>query len=122
MNQYIEDKNYKVGFASASEVFDAPKGDCTEHSVLMSAACKSAGIPSRVIAGIVGEKDKFFYHMWVEVWIGEWVEMDPTLNQTLVNERHIKLADGILSEDGLFNMTIAIVQWINNIKIELVNE
>ncbi|NBU87363.1 MAG: transglutaminase domain-containing protein, partial [Verrucomicrobia bacterium] len=63
-------KNYGVGFATASEVARNKEGDCTEHSMLLAALGRALGIPTRVATGLVyadefeGEKDVLVYHMW----------------------------------------------------------
>ena len=31
--------------------------------------------------GLVHIRGSFYYHAWPEVWLGEWVAVDPTLGQ-----------------------------------------
>jgi hypothetical protein len=82
----IRDKSLEVGFASAPEVARAPKGDCTEHTVLMVALLRRLGVPARAAFGWAGLDDgqeaSLGLHAWVEVKIGDrWIPMDPTFNQ-----------------------------------------
>ncbi|HNX26877.1 MAG TPA: transglutaminase domain-containing protein, partial [Phycisphaerae bacterium] len=56
---YITHKDLSVGFASAMEVARSRTGDCTEHAVLTAALCRAAGIPARVVFGIV------YVHGWL---------------------------------------------------------
>jgi hypothetical protein len=36
----------------------------------------------------------FYYHAWVESYVGEWVAFDATLKSDFVDATHIKLAEG----------------------------
>ena len=55
------------------------EGDCTEHSILLAALLRAAGIPSRIVVGLmyteVPEK-AFAYHMWVQAYVGKWINLD----------------------------------------------
>ena len=70
--RYMSNKNYEVGFATASEVARKKAGDCTEHSVLLAALGRALGIPSRVVTGLVyadefeNQKDVLVYHIWTK--------------------------------------------------------
>lgn len=63
-------------YASASEALRLRRGDCTEFAVLLAAAARAAGIPTRVVFGIAyasrfGEQSHVFTpHMWVQSWDG----------------------------------------------------
>ena len=106
---YIEDKNFSVGYASALEVSKSRQGDCTEHAVLTAAMCRAAGIPARVVMGIVyyGEH-RFIGHAWAEVCIGnKWIGLDAAL----INQRksfdatHIAMAVGNGDAGDFFGIT-----------------
>jgi hypothetical protein len=103
--QHVKNKSLAQAFASASEVFEKREGDCTEHAVLMSALAKIAGIPTKLITGVVYVESpgpSFGYHEWVEVFIGgTWVAMDPTFGQSLADVTHIKFAEGTSDPEGL---------------------
>lgn len=75
-------KSMDVGFASAQEVLELRKGDCTEHSVLLVTLLRAEGIPARTASGLVySDRDKGFVgHMWIEVWLGDWYPLDATLD------------------------------------------
>ena len=95
----IRDKNFGVAFAAANEVARNLSGDCTEHAVLAAAMCRAAGIPARVVVGLVyvEQLKGFGYHMWYEVYVNQrWVALDPTLDQSSVDAVHIKLSDSSL--------------------------
>ena len=81
---------------SAIAVLKAREGDCNEHAYLFAALARAAGIPTKLNIGLVYENNRFFYHTWVSVFLGEWIEMDPMLGQTAVDATHIILAEGEL--------------------------
>ena len=64
---WIVEKDYTVGFASALEVARTPRGDCTEHGVLAVALLRRLGVPARGVTGWVGLGDTLGLHFWVEV-------------------------------------------------------
>ena len=82
----ISEKTLSMGFATALETARQKAGDCTEHAVLAAALARASGIPSRVVTGMAysqhtGNYDNgaFFYHMWTEVFVGEWLPIDAAL-------------------------------------------
>lgn len=94
---------YSARMSNALEVLEHMEGDCTEHSVLMTALARAAGIPARENAGLIyipGRDAGFYFHQWVEVWVGEWVAMDPTFNQVPADATHIKLVEGDLLQQS----------------------
>ncbi len=76
VNAYITGKNYGQGFASAIEVFESRAGDCTEHTVLLTALLRAADIPARPAVGVVYQKGYFYGHMWAEAYDGYWRSLD----------------------------------------------
>lgn len=118
---YIDDKNLSVGYASALEVAKSRQGDCTEHAVLTAALCRAAGIPARVIMGIVYAKDDIFMgHAWTEAYIGDkWIGLDAALKDVRngYGAAHITLAIGNGDAGDFFGMTSNIGKFtIENIK------
>lgn len=94
---------YSARMSNALEVLEHMEGDCTEHSVLMTALARAAGIPARENAGLIyisGRDAGFYFHQWVEVWVGEWVAVDPTFNQVPADPTHIKLVEGDLLQQS----------------------
>jgi transglutaminase-like putative cysteine protease len=87
-------KEPSVGIPTALEALDMKKGDCNEHAVLFTALARAAGIPSRVAAGVVYLNGAFYYHAWSEVWLGQWVSVDPVFNQFPADATHIKFIQG----------------------------
>ncbi len=99
--EWITDKDYTVGFASALEVCRSPRGDCTEHGVLAVALLRRLGVPARGVTGWVGLGETLGLHFWVEVKLRDrWVPVDPTFDQAPASAFRIKLGDTDLADLG----------------------
>jgi hypothetical protein len=92
------DKEPTVSVPSALEVLDLRSGDCNEHAALYAALCRARGIPTRVCAGLLYLDGSFFYHAWTEIFLGQWVAVDPALNQFPADATHIRLVVGDLTD------------------------
>lgn len=95
VNGYLE-KAYGSSSDRATDVLATAKGDCTEHALLLTALLRASGIPARRIDGLVYMKaadgvPALYWHEWVQAWVGEWVEMDPTFNEEIADPTHIAL-------------------------------
>jgi hypothetical protein len=88
------EKAPSVTVPSAREVLASRRGDCNEHAVLLTALARAVGIPARVVAGAVYAEDAFYYHAWVELWLGRWVSADSVFDQMPADATHVKLLDG----------------------------
>lgn len=121
--RHLKQKNLSQAFSSASEALASGQGDCTEHAVLFSALAKIAGIPTRLVTGLVyvgGPRRIFGYHEWVEVAVGEeWVAMDPTFGQDTADATHIKIADGRSDPDGLREAGLLAAMVIGDLKLSV---
>jgi hypothetical protein len=101
INQWVFDNvNKKITFSlpSAVEVLETREGDCNEHTALYVALARACGIPSRIAVGLVYHKGSFYYHAWPEVYVGEWVAMDPTFGQSPADATHVRLLAGGFEE------------------------
>lgn len=91
----LDDASGDTGSASARQAYDEKAGDCTEHAALFVALARSAGLPARNIGGFVyisspdGSIAMFGYHAWAEVWLGEWVPVDPTVGELGTSARYV---------------------------------
>ena len=65
-------------------------GDCNEHSVLLAALARAVGIPATVEAGLVYLTDRFYYHAWNMVYIGEWISVDALFGQIPADVTHLR--------------------------------
>ena len=106
INELISDwvhKNMNPTFSArltnSLEVLENLEGDCTEHSMLYIGLARAAGLPAREVAGLIyveGPEPGFYFHQWAGVWVGKWIEVDPTFDQPIADATHIKLAEGDL--------------------------
>ena len=116
----IRNKKLSGGFNSSLKTLESLSGDCTEHTVLLIAMARSVGIPARICAGLVFSKDAFYYHFWPEVYVGTWVQMDPTLGQTIADANHIQLQGSILESGTMVEFTEGVFRTLNQLEIDIV--
>jgi hypothetical protein len=125
VSQKVE-PNYDVGFASAKEILENRQGDCSEFTVLMVALCRSVGIPARAAVGVMYGQGIFAYHMWPEVYVGDWVGLDAKWlavdkqsGEYYTDATHIKLGDSALDEGIFQEMGQAMSEVIGKLKLEV---
>lgn len=83
----------------ASEILRTKEGVCRDHAVLMAALLRAAGIPSKLVSGLVYQDGAFYYHAWVEAWSGnEWVGLDSTRPSPRLTLGHVKIAQGSVAQ------------------------
>ncbi|MBN1268657.1 MAG: transglutaminase domain-containing protein [Kiritimatiellae bacterium] len=87
-------KSSATSLPSALDVLKMMEGDCNEHTYLFAGLARAAGIPTRVLIGVVYLDGLFYYHAWPAVYVGDWLEMDPTIGQDAVDATHIFLMEG----------------------------
>lgn len=102
-----------VSIPSALDVLRTKEGDCNEHAVLFAALARSVGIPAKVNVGLAYTNGRFYYHAWVSVYTGMWVDMDPTFGQDIADAAHIKLLEGDIDKQ------LDIVRLLGRIKLEV---
>jgi transglutaminase-like putative cysteine protease len=88
------EKRPTLSIPNALEVWRQRAGDCNEHSVLFAALARAAGIPTRLAAGLLYADGSFFYHAWIEFYLGRWVSVDATLDQVPADPTHVRLILG----------------------------
>jgi len=106
-------KEITFSVPNAVQVLESGRGDCNEHTVLFVAMARSLGLPARTAVGLVYVNQAFFYHAWPEVWLGEWVAVDPTFDQTPADAAHLRFIVGGLAQQ------VEIVRLIGNLSIEV---
>ena len=79
---------------AASDVLESKVGVCRDYAILFAALARGAGIPTTVASGLLYTDGAFYYHAWVECYVGEWVPFDATMATDFVDATHIKLATG----------------------------
>jgi transglutaminase-like putative cysteine protease len=90
------DKRPTLSIPNALDVYKMRAGDCNEHSVLFAALARAAGIPTRIVSGLLYTEGRFYYHAWDEIYVGDWVAVDSLLNQIPADPTHIRLIVGEL--------------------------
>ncbi|UCE39728.1 MAG: transglutaminase domain-containing protein [Candidatus Aminicenantes bacterium] len=120
--------NYDVGFATAAEILKNREGDCSEHTVIFVALCRAVGIPSRAAVGLMYADGIFAYHMWPEVFVGKWINLDAKWLATdektgefYTDATHIKLGRSNLDENMFEEMVTAIAEIIGKLQIEIID-
>ncbi|MFA7691339.1 MAG: transglutaminase domain-containing protein [Candidatus Hydrogenedentes bacterium] len=90
------DKRSVLSVPSALDVLQTREGDCNEHAVLFAALARAVGVPTRIAIGLAWSSfmNGFGYHAWPEVYVGQWIAMDPTFGEHTANATHIKLFTG----------------------------
>lgn len=119
-------KKPTVSLPSALDVLQRREGDCNEHTYLFVALARAVRLPARINVGIVfaetaapgfrrrsesyggqvaegsaeasNKEGAFYYHAWPAVFVGQWVEMDPTFGTPLVDATYIRLISGEISD------------------------
>lgn len=88
-------------------------GDYLERCVMFATYSRSAGLPTRLIGGLVYRNGYFYFHTWPEVWLGRWIPADPTLAQFPADVTHIPLKEGTLED------IVSIIDDLKKIEIEV---
>ncbi len=109
------EKTPVVSVPDAREILKYRRGDCNEHATILTALLRAAGIPARIVVGVVYNDGRFYYHAWNEAYIDRWVSMDATLEQMPVDATHIKLMNGGIEKQ------IQIVGMIGNLAFTILD-
>ena len=97
------------------DIFKSDFGDHLQRTVMFASFARAAGMPARLVGGVVYRNGNFYFHTWPELWFGKWIPMDPTLAQFPADVTHIPLREGTLSEitsiaEGLKSVNIEILE------------
>ena len=71
------------------------------------------GLPARSVAGLIYLNDRFYYHAWPEVYLGEWVAVDPMFDQFPADAAHLRFATGGLARQ------VELVRLVGRLKLEV---
>lgn len=99
----------------AMDIFNTRAGESNEHTVLFTSFARAAGMPVKMVGGLVYLNGHFFYHTWPEVWLGQWVPADPSMGQFPADVTHIRLMEGDIDKlaslgEVIRNMQIDIME------------
>lgn len=73
------------------------RGDTNGRVQLLVALARALGVPARPVAGLLLVNGRFYYHAWAEVYLGDWVAVDPTFNQIPADAAHVRFVTGALA-------------------------
>jgi transglutaminase-like putative cysteine protease len=85
----------------AAEAWDSRNGVCQDYAHLVIGGLRQVGVPARYVSGYLhpskepelGAAVHAQSHAWVQWWLGEWIDHDPT-NLAEVAERHVLVGTG----------------------------
>lgn len=91
-------KDYGASSDSATDVLALKRGDCTEHSLLSVALLRALRIPARRVDGVVylmndDNVPALYWHEWVEAYVGEWTQLDPTFGQDIAHPARLAVGE-----------------------------
>jgi hypothetical protein len=88
-------RTHAANASTALDVLAQMAGDGTEHALLFTTLARAAGVPARLIGGVVqaGEvASQFGWHTWAEFHDGRgWVGVDPLFGQVRIDPTHVQL-------------------------------
>jgi hypothetical protein len=117
INHWVHDslkKEITFSVPNAVDVLRTRKGDCNEHTQLYAALARALGIPTRIATGLAYVNGKFYYHAWPEVYLHDWVAVDPTFGQFPADASHLRFVVGGLARQA------ELLRLIGNLKISVV--
>ena len=117
LNRWVHDsleKRITLGIPSAVQVLRSRSGDCNEHTQLYIALARALGLPARSASGLALVRGKFYYHAWPEVWLGDWVAVDPTFGQFPADAAHLRFVTGGLAQQE------RLLRLVGHLKIDVV--
>lgn len=132
--EHIQIATLGVGLATASEAVRTRRGDCTEFAVLLAACLRSAGIPSRVVSGVVfvrefaGKQGIFGYHMWAQAILPSpdgtpaWHDLDAAITShdlPGIDATHIALSVSALDEGDTMESLALMVGPLGRLSIDV---
>ena len=95
------------------DIFRSHVGDHIERTIMFASFARAAGLPTRLVGGLVYRDGYFYFHTWPEVWFEKWIPVDPTLAQFAADVTHIPLKEGTLKD------ITSIIHVIQSIDIEI---
>ena len=117
LNRWVHDslrKEITFGLPNAAQVLATRSGDCNEHTQLYLALARALGIPARAAVGLAFVRGKFYYHAWPEVFLGDWVAVDPTFGEFPADAAHLRFVTGGLDRQ------VELLRLIGTLKVDVV--
>jgi transglutaminase-like putative cysteine protease len=83
-----------VTMPDAIQTLRMRRGDSNDHAQLFAALARSLDIPTRTVSGLLYVNGRFYYHAWAEVFLRDWVAVDPTYGQVPADAARVRLMIG----------------------------
>jgi hypothetical protein len=102
------------------EILERKAGHCMHHSILCASLARAAGIPAKMVTGFVNLKadpHRWSAHLWNEVWVGEWIAVDPTRGEFVTGPSHVKFAEA----STYLGIQGAVSRLENNMSLEILD-
>ena len=120
LQQWVYDhmipRNTNVRFKSTREVLEDMEGTCSEYTVLFMALCRAAGIPARACVGFLSSRGgALVLHIWTQVYVGRWIDMDPSWDEALLDAAHIKVGQGRLVAEEMRRLNTPVQLFLNRV-------
>jgi hypothetical protein len=80
-----------VPSVQAQGLVRTPRGNSFHAAILATAIARAAGIPARLVLGVQPEQGRWRSTVWIEIWSGTWVSIDPVTGEFINDPVHIKL-------------------------------
>ncbi len=108
----FENLQWKRVSSTSVQTLASREADCLEHAELYVALARSLGLPARVVSGAAFSEGSFGAHAWVEVYLGQWVEIDPTWGLSeYVDATHLRFdGDGFIGYAQLNQVGLEIIE------------
>jgi hypothetical protein len=74
----------------------ARSGDAREFALVFAAVARAAGIPTRLVSGLLHHDGRFYAHAWSHAYIGRWIAIDPMLGQVPADASHLEFAHDVV--------------------------
>jgi len=98
---------------SAVRVLETRRGDCNEATTLFVALARATGLPARTVSGLIYLNGRFYYHAWAEVYLSDWIAVDPTFDQFPADASRLAIAKGGLARQ------VELVPLVGRLKLEV---
>jgi hypothetical protein len=74
---------------TARSAIAARAGDAREFALAFTALARAAGVPARLVSGLLYHDGRFYAHAWSMTYVGRWVPVDPMLGQVPADASHL---------------------------------
>jgi hypothetical protein len=81
---------------TARGAIGARSGDAREFALVFTAVARAAGIPTRLVSGLLHHDGRFYAHAWGYAYIGRWIAVDPMLGQVPADASHLEFAHDVV--------------------------